>query len=147
MATSQTSIAKNFYVVSYWKAESKKIVCGDTSLCRISVMLGVTFLLRVVKFYQEIFYGCHFSNTSRRLLLKLPRNNQPFLIQLQVAEHQYISYTSFVNFSCMLLLSSVLLTFSVLFSPHFHRDQVKMLLDICWKGSANLIGPRKGYFC
>ena len=27
MAASQTSTAKTFYVVSYWKAESQKIVC------------------------------------------------------------------------------------------------------------------------
>ena len=36
-------------------------------------------LLRMVK----IFYECRFSSTSRRLLLKLPRTNQSFLIQLQ----------------------------------------------------------------
>ena len=45
MATSQTSIAKNFYVVSSWKTESQKN-CGDPLMCCVSVML-------VVKFYQE----------------------------------------------------------------------------------------------
>ena len=45
MAASQTSIAKNFYNVSYWKVESQKIGCGD-ALCHVSVML-------VVKFYRE----------------------------------------------------------------------------------------------
>ena len=104
-------------------------------------------LPREVKFYQEIFYECRFSNTSRRLLLKLPRNNQSFLIQSQVAEHQRISYRSFSNFSCVLLLSLVLLTFSFLFSLHFCRNQMTMLFDIRWKGSVNLIEPRKGYFC
>ena len=104
-------------------------------------------LPRVVKFYREIFYECHFSNTSRRLLMKLPRNNQSFLIQSQFAEHQRISYRFFSNFSCVLLLSSVLLTFSVLFSPDFCRDQVRMLFDICWKGNSNRIEPRKRYFC
>ena len=58
----------------------------------------------------------------RQLLLKLPRNSQSFLIQSQIAEHQYISYISFI-------------------------ENVKMLFDIHWKGNANLIGPRKGYFC
>ena len=101
----------------------------------------------MVKFYREIFYECRFSNTSRRLLMKLPRNNQSFLIQSQFAEHQRISYRFFSNFSCVLLLSSVLLTFSVLFSPDFCRDQVRMLFDIRWKGNANRIEPRKRYFC
>ena len=55
-------------------------------------------LPRVVNFYQEILYKSDFSNTSRPLLLKLPRNNQSFLIQLQVAEHQCISYRSFQTF-------------------------------------------------
>ena len=117
----------------------KWFVCDEASQCRVSVML-------VVKFYREIFYKCRFSKKSRRLLLKLPRNSQSFLIQPQIAEHQCISYRSFTNFSCVLLLSSVL-TFSVLFSPHFCRDQVKMLFYICWKGNANLIGPGKEYFC
>ena len=103
-------------------------------------------LPRVVNFYQEILNKSDFSNTSRPLLLKLPRNNQSFLIHLQVAEHQCISYRSFSNFLCVLLLSSVLLTFSVLFSLHFCRDQMKMLCGICWKGNA-VIEPRKGYFC
>ena len=39
MPASQTSIAKNFYVVSYWKKDSQKIVCGDVSLSQGSVML------------------------------------------------------------------------------------------------------------
>ena len=103
-------------------------------------------LLRVVKFYQDIFYKCRFSNTSIRLLMKLTRNNQSFLIQLQLPEHQRISYRYFSNFSCMLLMSSVL-TFWVLFSSHFYRVQVKMSFDIHQKGNANLVGPRKGYFC
>ena len=129
MAASQTSIAKN---------HKKSFVCGD-ALCGVSVML-------VVKFYRETFYKCHFSNKSRWLLLKLPRNSQSFLMQSQTAEHQCISNRSFTNFSCILLLSSAL-TFSILSSPHFCRDQVKMLFNIHWNGNANLIGPRKGYFC
>ena len=51
-----------------------------------------------------------------------------------VAEHHRIS-----NFSCVLLPPSVL-TFSVLFSPHFFRDEVKMLFDICQNCNSNLIG-------
>ena len=70
-------------------------------------------LLRVVKFYRQIFSKYNFSNTTRRLLLKLTRNNQSFLIQSQAAEHQRISYRFFSNSSCVLLLSSVL-AFSVL---------------------------------
>ena len=31
MAASQTITVKNYYVVSYGKAESQKIVCGGTS--------------------------------------------------------------------------------------------------------------------
>ena len=48
MTASQTSIAKNFCVVSYEKTKShtKKFVCGDASLSRVSVML-------VVMIYQE----------------------------------------------------------------------------------------------
>ena len=46
---------------------------SHASLCRVTVML-------VVKFYRNIFYNSRFSNTSRRLFLKLPRNNQLFLI-------------------------------------------------------------------
>ena len=72
--------------------------------------------------------------------------NQPVTFNT-VAENQRISYRSFSSFSCVLLLSYVLLTFSVLFSPHFCRDQAKMLFDIRWKGKANLTGPGKGYFC
>ena len=81
-------------------------------------------LLGVVKFYREIFYKC------LKWLLKLPRNYQSFLIRSQVTKHHCISYRIFSNFSCVLLLSSVL-TFSVLFSPHFCRYEVKMLFDIC----------------
>ena len=39
MVASQTNIAKLFYVVSYWKMDSQKIVCGDALLSRASVML------------------------------------------------------------------------------------------------------------
>ena len=48
MVASQNSLANNFYVVSYWKMESqtKKFVCGDMSLCWVSVM-------PMVKFYRE----------------------------------------------------------------------------------------------
>ena len=101
----------------------KQFVCGDASLCSAPVLL-------VVKFYREIFYKICFSNTSRWLLLKLPRNNQLFLIQSQVAEHHCMSFYEICsNFSCVLLLSSVLI-FSVLFSPDFCRDEVKVFFDI-----------------
>ena len=76
-------------------------------------------LPRVVKFYREIFYKSCFSNMSRQLLLKLLRNNQSFLIQLKVSKHYRVPfYGFFSNLLCILLLLSVL-TFLVLFSPHF----------------------------
>ena len=106
------------------KSKSQKIVClwwRIVASC-ISHTNGKV-LPRVVKFYRYIFYKCCFASTSRRLLLKLPRNNQSFLIQLQVAEYQRITYRSFSNFSCVLLLPSVV-TCSILFNPHFCRDQV-----------------------
>ena len=111
---SQTSVAKNFYVVSYWKAEShtKKFVCGDASLCRVSVML-------VVKFYREIFCKSFFKHIETATS-EITKKQPVILIQSQVAEHHCIP---------VLFLSSVL-TFSVLFSPHFCRDKVKMLFDI-----------------
>ena len=63
-----------------------------------------------VKFYQEIFYKCRLINTSRQLLLKLPRNKQSFLIQLQFAEHQHISNRFFFKlFMCV----------NTVFSLHF----------------------------
>ena len=94
--------------------------CFSLVLCCVSVMLVL-----VVKFYQEIFYKSCFSNTSRRLLLKLPRNNQSFLIQLKVSKHYCISfYRIFSNFLCILLLPSVL-TFVVRFSPYFSQLKCK----------------------
>ena len=87
---------------------------SHSSLCHVSVML-----LLVVKFYREIFYKSCFSNMSRQLLLKLLRNNQSFLIQLKVSKHYRVPfYGFFSNLLCILLLLSVL-TFLVLFSPHF----------------------------
>ena len=87
----------------------KKLLNGCFSLvllCCVSVMLVL-----VVKFYQEIFYKSCFSNTSRRLLLKLPRNNQSFLIQLKVSKHYCISfYRIFFK-----LFVHIITTFS----PHF----------------------------
>ena len=113
----QTSIAKNFYVVSYWNL----FLCGVVSLFCISHASGKV-LQTVVKFYQEIFYESSFSNTWRQLLLKLPRNH--------VAEHHWISfYGIFANFSCLLVLSSVLI-FSILFSPHFCKNEVKIFFSI-----------------
>ena len=41
MAAPLIIIEKNCYVVSYCKAESQKIVCGDVSFCCLSVMLVV----------------------------------------------------------------------------------------------------------
>ena len=138
MAASQTSMANNFYVASHWKIESQKIVC--LWWCIIVLCISQTsakVLPKVVKFYQEIFYKIWFSNTSRRVLLKLPRNNQLFLIQSQVAEHHCIPYIIFQTFhACYYCLqssfsqSSSVLIFSVLFSPHFCRDEVKMFFDI-----------------
>ena len=62
----------------------------------------------VVKFTDKFSIKVVFSNILRWLLLKLPRNNQSFLIQLQVAEHHCISHRIFSNFSCVLLLPSSL---------------------------------------
>ena len=74
-------------------------------------------LPKVVEFYREIFYKNRFPNTLRRLLLKLPRNNHSFLIQLKGSKHYRLSFYGILsNFLCMLLLPSVL-TFLVLFSP------------------------------
>ena len=137
MVASQISIAKNFYVVCYSKRNQKKqFACGDVLQC-ISYASGKV-LPRVAKFYREIFQKCRFSNTSRRLLLKLPRNNQSILIQSQVAERQHISYGFFFKLFMRVI---------TVFSSHFCRDQVKMLFDIRWKGNDKPIGPRKGYFC
>ena len=87
--------------------------------CIIHAIASGKALPRVVKFYQEIFLKTRFSNKSRRLLLKLPRNNQSFLIQSKVCKHYRISfYGIFSNIQCILLLPSVLI-FLVLFSPHF----------------------------
>ena len=83
----------------------------------------------LVKFSREIFYKSRFFKHIETAPSEITRNNQSFLIRLQVAEHHCISYRIFSNFSCVLLLSSVL-TFSVLFSPTFCRDEVKMLFDI-----------------
>ena len=133
--------------------ESQKIVCGSVSMSHAPVMLGLYKVLpSVVKFYQEIFHKICFSNKLRQVLLKLPRNNQSFLIQLQVAEHHCMSYWIFPNFSCVLILSSVLI-FSVLFSPHFARMQWKYsLISVKWLILMCLVGTyfsrlRKGYFC
>ena len=87
-------------------------------------MLVVNFCRQWQSFTDKFSIKFVFSNTSRWLLLKLPRNNQSILTRSQVAEHHCISYRMFSNFSCVLLLPSVL-TFSVLFSPHFCRDEVK----------------------
>ena len=113
-------MAKNFYVASYWKVESQKMVCfwWRVVVSCINHASGKV-LPRVVKFYQEIFYKSRFSHKSRRLLLKLPRNNQSFLIQSKVCKHYRISfYGIFSNIQCILLLLSVLI-FLVLLSPHF----------------------------
>ena len=87
-------------------------------------------LPRLVECYQEIFYASCFSNTSRWLLLKLPRNNQLFLIQSKVSEHQWISfYGIFSNF----------IYITTAFSPHFisplqssfFMAEMKMLFNVC----------------
>ena len=125
---SQTSVAKNFYVVSYWKAEShtKKFVCSDASLCRVSVTLVVKFYREW--FYREIFCKSFFKHIETATS-EITKKHSVILIQSQVAEYHCIPYRVFSNFSCVLFLSSAL-TFSVLFSPHFCRDKVKMLSDI-----------------
>ena len=89
----------------------KQFVCGDASLQCISHASRI-ILPRVVTFYQEIFYKCCFSNTSRRLLLKLPRKKTVILIQSQVAERQHISQIFFFFlklFTCVITV----------FSPYF----------------------------
>ena len=111
-------------LIEKWNSRPKKFVCGDASLCRVSVMLVVNFCRQWQSFTDKFSIKFVFSNTSRWLLLKLPRNNQSILTRLQVAEHHCISYRMFSNFSYVLLLPSVL-TFSVLFSPHFCWDEVK----------------------
>ena len=110
----QTSIAKNLCSFLLKNGITKKLfVCRVVSLFCISHASGKV-LQTVVKFYQEIFYESSFSNTWRQLLLKLPRNH--------VAQHHWISfYGIFANFSCLLVLSSVLI-FSILFSPHFCKN-------------------------
>ena len=86
-------------------------------------------LAGVVKFYREIFYKSRFYKRIKTAASEITKKQQSFLTRSQVAEHHCISYRIFSNFSCVLLLSSVL-TFSVLFSPHFCKDEVKMLFDI-----------------
>ena len=88
-------------------------------LCISDASTSGKILPRVVKFYREILYESRSSNTSRRLLLKLPGNNQSFLIQSKVSKHYRIFFYGISsNFLCILLLPSVLV-FLVLFSPHF----------------------------
>ena len=99
-------------------------------------------LLRVVKFYRQIFSKYNFSNTMRRLLLKLTRNNESFLIQSQAAEHQRISYRFFSNFPCVLLLSSIL-AFSVLI---FEGIKWKCYSISVNRVMLNLLGPKRGIF-
>ena len=81
-------------------------------------------LAGVVKFYREIFYKSRFFKHIKTAASEITKKQQSFLTRSQVAEHHCISYRIFSNFSCVLLLSSVL-TFSVLFSPHFCRYEVK----------------------
>ena len=119
-------------IIIYWKSSMKKVktlLNGCLSnqhrkefLCSCLLKSGITkncfwlcvvvscmshasgkVLPRLVKFYWQIFYKCRFSNTSRQLLLKLPRNSQSFLIQSQVAEYQHVSYRFFFKlFMCVI---------------------------------------------
>ena len=108
--------------ITHTHTHTQKSVCGDASLCRVSVML-------VVKFYPEIFYKSRFFKHIETVLSEITKK-QPVIFNTVVgSEHRCISYRIFSNFSCVLLLSSVL-TFSVHFSPHFCRYEVKMLFDI-----------------
>ena len=136
-------VAQGLTVIKFRKC-LKTLLIGcfsHTLLCHVSVMLVI-----VVKFYQKIFYESCFSNSSRRLLLKLPRNNQSFLIQSKVSKHYPISfYGFFKNFLCMLLLPSVL------FIPHFSGMKWK-----CFSISVKTVmlillrlfsRPKSGYLC
>ena len=97
---------------------SKEFACGfslKNCLWWRAVVLCISHasgkaIPRVVKCYQEIFCTSCFSNTSIRLLLKLRRNNQSFLIQSKFSEHHCI-YEIFSNFSCSYIITA--------FSPHF----------------------------
>ena len=71
-------------------------------LCISDASTSGKILPRVVKFYREIFYESRSSNTSRRLLLKLPGNNQSFLIQSKVSKHYRIFFYGISsNFLCI----------------------------------------------
>ena len=61
MTTSQTSIVKNFYVVSYWKTESWKIVC----LCWCVMLLPRIFLKKL--FFKHINTAA--SETSKKAVI------------------------------------------------------------------------------
>ena len=115
------SITNNFHVVSFLieKRNTKNSLWWHV-LCRASVML-------VVKVTKKFF---NFANKSRRLLLKLPRNNQSLLIHSQVAEQHLISfYRISPKFSCVFLQSSFCQSFSVLilqgWSENILRYQLK----------------------
>ena len=58
------------------QTHTKKIVCGDASLCRVSAML-------VVKFYVEIFYKSRFFKHIETALSEITKK-QPVIFNMVV---------------------------------------------------------------